>query len=269
MKQFFLLISGVFLLNTVMAQDVWVSDEIEAPLRASPELNSTIIKLLPAGQRVTALDQTDDYVKIETEDGEQGWLSNYYVLRQRSVHDKFSEINQALQSAQAEVTTLQAEIEEKNTRINELEAEIQDTQSSASNAAEQAKSSQTNLAKLQQENQLLQQKLSEQNENVAQLSRALEVAQKQATDERARYLSLAKVSENAVEIDEKNRQLQEQAVKFEKEAQLLRTENQSINASMANKERIIGALTLLGGIVLGYLLTVFRPARRRSSSRYT
>lgn len=257
-------------LTTVHAQDVWVSDEIEAPLREKPELNSKIVKLLPAGMRVTALDQNKDYVKIKAADGTQGWISNYYVLRQRSVHDRIGPMEKSLKAAEEQVKTLTAELSEKTSLISQLQSDIDNSKRNAGEAAQRAKSSETGAQKLASDNDLLQKKLSEQNDKMAQLATALDSAKKKASDARTRYLSLVKVSENAVDIDKQNRSLQERAVQFEQEIQQLKTENQSLKAQIGKKEFVIGALTVLGGILIGYVLSVMMPPRgRRSSGSYS
>lgn len=251
------------LVTKTQAQDVWVSDEIEAPLRSAPELNSKIVGLLPAGERVTALDQNDDYVKVKTSKGVEGWLSNYYVLRQQSVHDKFLPMEKSLKSANAEVKKLRQQLAEKDSQIKQLQGDVASVKSSADAVAQRAKDSESGAAKLTSDNTLLQQKLTEQSDKMEQLAKALEVTKRKATDARSRYLSLVKVSENAVDIDKQNQSLQKKAVQFEQELQQLKTENQSLKSQIGKKEFLIGVLTVLGGILVGYVLSVMMPPRGR------
>lgn len=269
MKKLLTFVPVVCLSFSSLAADVWVSDEIEAPLRSSPELNSKIVKLLPAGQAVTVLDQNKDYVKIKTRDGAVGWLSNYYVLRSESVHAKFVPTQQALNDKTAEVQRLTAAVEAKDKEIARLNRSIDSANSTATEVEKRAKDSEVGLSKLTKDNELLQKELSEQNTKITQLATALDAAQKKAGDARARYLSLAKVSENAVEIDNQNRKLQEKAVQFEQEVQQLKNENQNLQSQIGKKEFVIGALTILGGILVGYVLSVMMPPRGRRGSGYS
>ncbi len=265
-KLSFLLLAGCITFQSV-ATDVWVSDEVEAPLRSAPELNSKIVTLLKSGQKVSVLSQNDKYVKVKTADGNVGWLSNYYVLREESVHAKFAPTQAALTKAQKQIQTLKAELNEKNSLVKQLQADINSTKKSAGEVAERAKNSETGAAKLLSDNEALQKKLGEQNTLIKKLTTALDIAKQKATDANTKYYSLVKVSENAVDIDKQNRSLQEKAVFFEQEIQKLKTENQSLKSKIGKKEFIIGALTVLGSILVGYVLSVMMPPRGRRTSR--
>lgn len=270
MKKLTYLLLAVGLSFPSWAQEVWVSDEIEAPLRSAPELNSKIVSLLKAGQAVSVLEQNDQYVKIKTKDGKTGWLSNYYVLREKSVHAQLEPMAAELEKNKKAVNRLQAELDEKNTLITQLQADVSSTKKNAGEAAERAKTSQSNMAKLSTDNKALQKKLSEQNQLTKQLATALDAAKQKASDARTRYLRLVRISENAVDIDKQNRSLQEKAVQLEQDVQKLSTENQSLKAQISKKEFGIGALTILGGVLVGYVLSVMMPPRgRRSGSSYS
>lgn len=269
MKKFLLMLFAIATFN-VLAADVWVSDEVEAPLRSAPELNSKIVSLLKAGQKVSVIEQNDKYVKIKTADGSVGWLSNYYVLREKSVHAQLAPMESALAKAQQEVSQLKSQLSEKTTLVEQLQADVSSTRKNAGEAAERAKNSESGVAKLTTDNEALRQKLGEQNKLMKQLATALDASKQKASDARTQYLSLVKVSENAVDIDKQNRSLQERAVLFEQEIQKLKTENQSLKSQIGKKEFVIGALTILGGVLVGYVLSVMMPPRgRRSSSSYS
>ncbi|PID66894.1 MAG: hypothetical protein CR975_00795 [Gammaproteobacteria bacterium] len=267
MKKITLLLAASSIAFQSFAADVWVSDEVEAPLRSSPELNSKIVTLLKAGQQVSLIDKNDKYVKVKTADGSVGWLSNYYVLNEKSVHAKFAPMQAALAKAQQKAQELQAQLDEKSSLVKQLQADVNSTKKNAGEAAQRAKNSESGAAKLALDNDALQKKLSEQNKLMKKLATALDAAKEKASDARMRYLSLVKVSENAVDIDKQNRSLQEKAVFFEQEIQKLKTENQSLKAQIGKKEFVIGALTILGGILVGYVLSVMMPPRGRRSSR--
>lgn len=254
---------------SAMAQNVWISDEIEAPLRQSPELNAKIVAMLPAGQAVVALDQNKDYVKVKTKDGQQGWLSNYYVLRQQSVHARIGPMEKELATVKEKLKTVTAQLAEKKGEIKSLEGEMNKAKQSASKEAQRAKSSETGIAKLNTDNDRLQKELGTQSSKMAELAKALDTAKQQATDARARYLSLVKVSENVVGIDKQNRELQEKTVRFEQELQTLKVENQSLKSKVDKKEYIVGALTVLGGAILGFILSVMMPPRGRRTGGYS
>lgn len=248
--------------------DIWVSDEIEAPLRASPELNADIVAMLPAGQRIIAIEQNEDYVKIKTAEGTEGWLSNYYVLHNTSVHDQLEPMKQSLADAKANIEQLTQTLSTQKSQITTLESSKAALERSASEVAKKAKSSQGSAQKLASDNQLLQKKLIEQSEKVEQLAKALNVAKQKASTARTRYLSLVKVSENAVDIDKQNRNLQKKAVQFEQEIQRLKNDNQSLTAKLNTRQTMITALLIFGGMLAGYVLSILTPPRGGRPSSY-
>lgn len=264
------LILSIVVAVNANAKNIWVSDEIEAPLRSSPELNAEIVSLLKAGQTVTLLEEKNDYVKIKTVTGQEGWLSNYYVLRDESIHEQFAPMKTELTKVKKQVNELTTELSNKNQLIEQLQSDVDNTKKTAGEATQRANSTANDIAKIQQNNEVLQKKLTEQNDKIKQLATALASARKKATDANVRYKSLVKVSDNAVEIDDQNRKLQEKVVQFEQQIQELKTQNQSLNAQIGKKEFIIGALTVLGGILIGYVLSILMPPRgRRSANSYS
>ncbi|MGY0399059.1 MAG: TIGR04211 family SH3 domain-containing protein [Ostreibacterium sp.] len=268
-KWLFLSIYSVLLMTYANAQDIWVSDEIKAPLRKTPELNATIIALIASGQRVTEIDKNDNYVKIKTANGDEGWLSNYYVLNQKSVHDKYASLEVSSSNAKKSIADLSNELETKNQQITQLTSTFDNMKKTVGETSERAKNSESGVTKLSADNEILQKKLKEQNEKMSQLATVLNVANKKASDASTRYLSLVKVSENVFDIDKQNRSLQEKAVQFEQDLQQLKTENQSLKSQIGKKEFIIGALTILGGILIGYILSVMMPPRGRRRRNYS
>ncbi len=219
---------------------------------------------------MTALDQNQDYVKVKTAGGVEGWLSNYYVLRTTSVHDQLAPMKKKLAAAEKALKKAEQLLAAEKGKTNELENAKSALEKSASEVAEKAKSSAGNVEKLAGDKQLLEKKLSEQSEKMAELATALDAAKQKASDARTRYLSLVKVSENVVDIDKQNRSLQEKAVQFEAEIQKLKNENQSLKAKLDTRQAVFVALLIFGGIVAGYILSVLTPPRgRRSSGSYS
>jgi|GEM_PF-3925216 len=236
----------------------WISDEIEAPLRKSPDINAAIIELLSAGQRVTVIKTQGDYSQIKTASGQQGWLSNYYLLNSESVHARFEPMQKAYAEMTAKLTALNEKIKRQNKQIKTLQAQANVHQDSLNN-----------VKKLSDDNQVLQKKLNEQSAQLSQLAKELNKAKRAASDAKTRYVSLKKVSQNAVEIDSKNQVLQEKLVKLEQTSQQLTAENQSLKSSHTRTQTITGALIVFGGVFVGYLLSVLMPPRgRRKIEKY-
>lgn len=247
------------------AADVWVSDEIEAPLKKEPSISGEIITLLKAGQRVEVLGENDkkDYTQIKTADGTTGWLSNYYVLRNESVHAQFAPVKAQLAELQAEHDSLQAEKQNLSQQLATLQAKNNELLDNVSSSQAAAESSANLQEELKTQTGTLQQKLQEQTEKIQQLTNALEQANKKANDANVQYLSLKKVSENVVTINQQNRMLQESAVNLEQQVQLLKNENQTLKSKLDVKGKLIVGGLVFGGLIVGYILAMSTPPRKR------
>ncbi len=251
------------LMTQVQAGDVWVSDEIEAPLRDRPELNADIVAMLPAGQRVQMLKKHDDYVKIKTSKGKVGWLSYYYVLQNTSVHEQLAPMKRSLETAKATVQKLEEQLKTEKAKVDKLQNSQSELEKTITTATSQAKDSAGNAQKLSADNKLLQEKLAEQSNKMEELAKALDKARQKASTATTRYLTLVKVNENAVEIERQNKMLQKKSVDNEQELQKLKNENQTLRARLDTRQAMMTALLIFGGILVGYVLSVLMPPRGR------
>ncbi len=252
MKKQLAILGFIFLLFTqsLYAKEAWISDEIKAPLRTLPETSSKIISMLSAGQKIETLSSRGRYVKIRTADGKTGWLSKFYVLNRQSLHEKMTLVEKDLTEKITQLSTLNKELEEKTLLIKH-----------AGIKAGEGKKIITN-------SRLLQDKLIEQNRRITQLVKALESEKQRTLDARTQYVSLAKVSQDAVDINKQNKVLQEKNVAYEKKIQQLNAENQSLQGQIGKKDFIVGVLTVLAGILVGYILSVIMPPGTRHKSSY-
>ena len=255
----------VSLVFNATAADIWVSDEIEAPLKKEPTINGEIITLLKAGQKVEVLAESEkkDYTQIKTADGVTGWLSNYYVLAEESVHAQFEPIKAELSELKSENSTLKADNESLTTRLSTLENKNNELLENVNSSQAAVADNQTLQQELQSQTDTLQQKLKEQTDKIQQLTTALNDANKKANDASVQYLSLKKVSENVVTIDEQNRALQESTVQLEQQVQLLKNENQTLKSKLDVKGRLVVGGLIFGGLIVGYILAMSTPPRKR------
>lgn len=238
------------------AQTVWVSDEIQAPLRKSPSSRAEIVGFIEAGQAAQKLaEKTDDegtkYTQVKLSDGRTGWLTNYYVLTRESVHAKLAPMQAELAKAKSDLDELNATIEQQAQKITELQSGVSTAESKLADAAE------TKMALND-----LQSVSENQDAKIAELTEALEIANKRAEKERLRYASLAKVSQDAVRIDNQNQQLQEKAIQLEQNLQLVQGENETLRTRTNKSEWYTGAAIVIFGVLTGLVIPLFFRRRR-------
>ncbi len=242
----------IFLLFTqsLYAKEAWISDDVKVPIRSLPKKKSKIISMVPAGQKVEVLATERKYVKIRTANGKIGWLANFYMLNEKSTHEKAALMEKDITEKEEQIALLNKKLEEKIHLIKE--AGIEDDEAE----------------KILSDSRRLQDKLVEQNRRITQLIKALASEKRRTLDARTQYISLARVSKDAVAINDQNKILQEKIVEQEQKVQQLYAENQSLQEQVGKKDFIVGVLTVLAGILVGYVLSVIMPpgSRHRSSS---
>ncbi len=123
-------------------------------------------------------------------------------------------------------------------------------------------SMESQVAELQSENSALRAELAEVldgSSELGELKRDLVAENEQLTSE---LTQVRRVSSNAIRISEENQAFREQLLSMRSEVERLRHENESLQSRREGMK--IGALILIGGIVVGLLLPMFR--RRGKSS---
>ena len=85
MRKIFLGVVVSFLLCQVLpcdssARTGYVSDKLVLTLREQPSLNTAVIDRLPSDTPLTILEENDEYMKVNLESGETGWVDKRFVV---------------------------------------------------------------------------------------------------------------------------------------------------------------------------------------------
>ena len=72
----------------VCAQTQYVSDELVITLREGQGSQYKIIKMLKTGTPLEIIEESDPYLKVRTEKGDEGWVLNQYITEEtpKTVH---------------------------------------------------------------------------------------------------------------------------------------------------------------------------------------
>lgn len=122
----------------------YVSDELRITLRGGAGTQYRIIDTLTTGARVEVLEaRGDEWVRVRTTDGEEGWVLAQYLMEQPAAKDQLARARSQLESAREAQTELQSRLEETQSelarareRIQTLEAEKEQTAERLSRAEE-------------------------------------------------------------------------------------------------------------------------------------
>jgi SH3 domain protein len=120
------------------------------------------------------------------------------------------------------------------------------------------------LNNLQEQTTQLRSTLSDVQAERAQLSTERDELVKKLEDTKSRLDHLEEVAARPIVLDTENRELQQKNVALEKELQILNQENQALKDRARREWFIAGAGVLLGGLLLGMLLTRIRWRKQSS-----
>lgn len=120
------------------------------------------------------------------------------------------------------------------------------------------------LGNLQEQHDKMSSTLSEVQAERAQLATERDELLKKVEDAEARLAHLNEVAARPIVLDRENRELQQKNLALEKELQILNQENQALKDRAKREWFIAGAGVLLGGLLLGMLLTRIRWKKQSS-----
>ncbi len=108
----------------------WVRDVLYVTLREGPGGQHGVITTLQSGDSVTILEEDDNYVRVRTENGDEGWLQGQYLSDERIAADRLQQSEQAAQQARQqrdeardELASVTDERDNLAERVETLEAE--------------------------------------------------------------------------------------------------------------------------------------------------
>lgn len=211
---------------SAVAATRYVSDQLSINMRRGPSTSYGISELIEAGTRVQTLGQTNGWTKIRTPEGEVGYVLTRFLSTQPAARD----------------------------RIQDIKAQL----------ARLKKQNKGQVAKLKEENKALRAELAEAlhgSKKLGRLKREL-VAENEAL--KAELERIKRVSANALQIKQQNQKYREKLLVLKSELERLRSENKALKSRREGMK--IGALILVGGVILGLVLPMFRRRRGNKSN---
>ncbi|MBT3428226.1 MAG: TIGR04211 family SH3 domain-containing protein [Gammaproteobacteria bacterium] len=204
----------------VTADPYYIRDTLYVPLRAQPAEDADFIeKALPSGTEVTIVDASpiNGYVLTRLADGTEGYILLQYLIDQPIARERLESLRSEQDTLRLELDSLRSELEQA--RLNQAE------QRSELNKAEQLATDHLDSLKLAgDENSLLS----------AELER------------------MTQLSQPGQEREDKYAALQEQFENLTREMTQVQTEDDQSNTEQQQQWFMIGAGTILFGILLGF-----------------
>ena len=147
-----ILVAIVFAMGShheAIAEIQYVSDMLIISVREGQNPEDTAVGYLPSATPVEVLEETDELMRIRTEDGLEGWVRKKFIVAEKpkaiiieELNQQISELEQSLQNLQAGsddeglkkmMQAYQNEIQSLQNRIEEYQKEIQNLNAAMEN----------------------------------------------------------------------------------------------------------------------------------------
>ncbi len=108
----------IFLASSVNAETfVYITDQVDIPIRSEKSLGNTIIRLLPSGTKLSVLQITEDgWTEVKYQDT-IGWISSRYLSNNMSAREELKQANTVINENQLLVTKYETELKELNKQL--------------------------------------------------------------------------------------------------------------------------------------------------------
>lgn len=116
------LLTATVLCTTVYAQNIkYVTDQLQAPVRASANESSRIIKMLTSGEKITILNEDKQHYEIQYGDNKaRGWIHKSFVMNDPAAREFVEMAKQEYAPLQESISTLTTENGQKDQTIASL-----------------------------------------------------------------------------------------------------------------------------------------------------
>jgi SH3 domain protein len=129
---------------TVLAETLYIDDQLTVPLRRGPSNAHKIIHAgLPSGTalEIVAKDDGSGFTQVRTSNGTEGWVPTQYLTPEPAARDRVVQLNKRIETLTAELVTLKQGVKSEQSARNSAEG-------ASSDLSKQVKQLQTELAEI-------------------------------------------------------------------------------------------------------------------------
>jgi len=155
----------------------YVADTFKITMRTGPGVSNKIIRMLPSGTKLEVLDETENWFKVNTPDGKEGWVMKRYIM---------------------DSTPKELIIEDLNQTIDKLKSNAKDNQETIASLRQENSSLEESLAQAREELSDIREKyqsLKKDAGEVLTIKQNYETAEKNLKEARTELESLKKENE--------------------------------------------------------------------------
>ena len=171
----------IFLASSVNAETfVYITDQVDIPIRSEKSLGNTIIRLLPSGTKLSVLQITEDgWTEVKYQDT-IGWISSRYLSNNMSAREELKQANTVINENQLLITKYETELKELNKQLLILNNENKELVIKSS----KSEAEKTHIEQIYQDALKLEHENEKLNQEQLQLKTELQLAQNNSQIER-------------------------------------------------------------------------------------
>ena len=116
--------------GTVLAETGYVSDTLRVGLRPAPDSHAAPSGVIKTGMRLEVLESSNGYVRVKTEDDQEGWVRDTYIVNKppamitlQALQQRHGTLEGKLKTLQENNQVLQEANSVLNQRLDQLSAE--------------------------------------------------------------------------------------------------------------------------------------------------
>lgn len=126
---------GVLLAGpSAMAETLYVTDILRLGLHNNQDTSDKPFKVLVSGDVLEVLERTTFYVRVRTQDGEEGWVKTSYLVEEKPSQTRLVELTSERDNLSAELTTARARLSQQESDVTSLRAERDELKQNATAA---------------------------------------------------------------------------------------------------------------------------------------
>lgn len=153
--RYFAVVIGLLLCAAIVGQagaaTRYVSDELRITLRGGAGSQYKIRDTLTTGERLEVLESGgEEWVRVRTQDGQQGWVLGQYLMRQPAAKDRLAQMRDELESAQQKRAELEATLEETKASLEQARERIETLESDKATLNQRMQRAQEGLEQYEQ-----------------------------------------------------------------------------------------------------------------------
>ena len=117
--------------GSALAGTVYVTDRLQLGVHQLPDTSDRAFTNLKSGERVETSDENLYHIRVTLKDGRTGWVKKNYLVTEKPAILRVSEVEQERDKAIAKLKSLTSGLNDRETRISEIEKQLADREASA------------------------------------------------------------------------------------------------------------------------------------------